>query len=290
MKTVQGIAVATVLGMLCLGCEDNTAPPPADFGPPTNVLAQSVSSSSVALSWGPPAGVSDSLVAGYIVTYGDVRDSIPGSPRQYAAVSLLSGSVSFTLQAVSRDGQYSNTTGKSWAPAARYDSVFSLYEYDVSQLLRNSALNIGTTQDAPSAVPVALAAQLPFDAYISGQGGQQLTLRGGQMYNSTYDPFLFADRADAAPSLNYFIDQFPSTYPRGEVTIRDNTIFYAKGTGNPGEIHYVRIHVRIGPGTYPNRTVIISLSVQKVPALQFALVVDGERGSAPLLPVAPVHS
>ena len=90
------------------------------------------------------------------------------------------------------------------------------------------------------------------------------------MFNTAYDPFLFADRADVAPSLDYYIDQFPTTYTRSEVVLRDNSIYYARGTGAPGEIHYVRIHVRFGPGTYPNRTVIISLSVQKVPSLQFA--------------------
>jgi hypothetical protein len=290
MRILQSLVVAVTLGMVAAGCEDNTAPAVAGFGPPTNVLAQSVNATSVGLSWGPPAGVVDTLVAAYIISYGDVRDSIPGSPRMYTAANLLQGIASFTLQAVSMDRQYSNTTGKSWAPAARYDSVFSLYEYDVSQLLRNSALNIGTRTEAPSAVPVALAAQLPFDAYVVGQGGQQLSLKGGQMFNTAYDPFLFADRADVAPSLDYYIDQFPTTYTRSEVVLRDNSIYYARGTGAPGETHYVRIHVRFGPGTYPNRTVIISLSVQKVPSLQFASSGGGELGSTPVSPLTPGRS
>jgi hypothetical protein len=290
MRILQAVAFAASLALVALGCEDNTAPPAAEFGPPTNVVAQSMSASSVGLSWGAPAGLADSLVAGYIIAYGDVRDSIPGSPRQYTALNLPSGIVSFTLQSVSMNGEYSNTTGKSWAPAARYDSVFSLYEYDVSQLLRNSALNIGSQTAPPSAVPVALAAQLPFDAYVAGEGGQQLSLRGGQLYNTAYDPFLFADRADVAPSLDYYIDQFPSSYTRGEVFLRDNTIFYARGTGDPGEIHYVRIHVRFGPGTYPNRTVIISLSVQKVPSLQYAYVGRGEGVSTTLVALSSIHS
>ncbi len=289
MKTLRLCAAVTVLAMTAIGCDDNTAPPPAGFGPPTSVLAQSVNTSAVALSWGPPAGVADTAVAAYIIAYGDVRDSISGLPRQYTAMNLVSGTVSFTLQAVSTEREYSNSTGKSWAPAARYDSVFSLYEYDVSQLLRNSALNIGSRTAAPSPVPVALAAQLPFDAYVVGQGGQQLTLRGGQLFNATYDPFQFADRADVATSLNHYIDQFPSTYTRGEVVLRDNTIYYARGTGDPGDVHYVRIHVRFGPGTYPNRTVIISLSVQKVPGLQFAYSGD-VGGAAMLLAPVPIRS
>jgi hypothetical protein len=290
MRILQALVFAVLLGIVALGCGDSTAPPPAEFGPPTNVLAQSVNSGSVGLSWGPPAGVVDTLITGYIIAYGDVRDSIPGSPRMYTAINLLPEIVSFTLQAVSTDREYSNTTGKSWAPAARYDSVFSLYEYDVSQLLRTSALNIGSRTEAPSAVPVALAAQLPFDAYVAGQGGQQLSLRGGQLFNAAYDPFLFADRADVAPSLDYYIDQFPTTYTRGEVVLRDNTIYYARGTGAPGEIHYVRIHVRLGPGVYPNRTVIISLSVQKVPSLQFAYSGHDEGGSANVLAYTFIRS
>lgn len=281
MKTLHVLAVAVVLCIAAPGCADNTSPPVAEFGPPTNVLAQSVNATSVSLSWGPPAGVTDTLLAGYIISYGDIRDSIPATPRLYTALNLAPGITSFSLQAVSMESQYSASVGKSWAPAARYDSIFSLYEYDVSQLLRNSALNIGTRTAPPTAVPVALAAQLPFDAYVQGPGGQQLVLRGGQLFNAAYDPFQFADRADVATSLDYYIDQFPTTYTRGEVAIRDNTIYYARGYGDAGDIHYARIHVRLGPGTYPNRTVVISLSVQTVPALQFALIGTRRGGPGP---------
>lgn len=290
MKTLHALVVVALVGIAAAGCDENTAPAPTAFGPPTNVLAQSVNASSVALSWGPPSGVTDTLVASYIVRYGDVRDSIPGSSRQYTARNLLPGIASFTLQAVSMAQEVSATTSKSWAPASRYDSIFSLYEYDVSQLLRNSAMNIGSKTSDPSAVPVALTIQPAFDAYLVGQSGQQLVLRGGQLYNATFDPLLFADRADVAPSLDYYIDQFPTTYTRAEVTLRDNTIYYARGTGDPGDIHYVRIHVRIGPGVFPNRTVIISLSVQKVPTLQFAHAGDGAGASDAVIPPAPIHS
>jgi hypothetical protein len=290
MKTILVSAATVSLCLAVAACSDNSGEPAASFGPPTNVLAQSVDEASVGLRWGPPAGVVDTAVRAYIVSYGDVRDSIPPTPRQYLASALPQGITGFTLQAVSSEGDYSTTTGKSWAPAARYDSVFSIYEYDVSQLLRNSAFHIGSRTSSPSAVPVALAAQLPFDVYLVGQGGQPLTLRGGQMFNSAYDPFLFADRADAATSLDLYIDQFPSTYSRPEVTLRDNTIYYGQGYGEAGEVNYVRIHVRLGPGTYPNRTVIISISLQKVPSLQYALGPGAGRGAAPSVPSGPLCS
>jgi hypothetical protein len=271
MKTLCAAGFVMVAGFGSWACGDNTAEPASGFGPPRNVLAQSVSASSVGLTWEPPAGTSDTLVAGYIITYGLVRDSVPGTVYAHIAGNLLPGSETFSMQAVSREGEYSSVTNKFWAPASRYDSVFVLYEYDVSQVLRYSAFNIGSRTDAPTPVPIVLAAQVPFDAYLVGQGGQQLSLKGGQVYNAAFDPFLFAERGDAAPSLDLYIDQFPSTYTRPEVLLRDNTIYYGRGIGNGTDMHYVRIHVRLGPGAYPNRTVIISLSVQKVPQLQYAL-------------------
>jgi hypothetical protein len=291
MKTLLTLAALAVLGMAVTGCSDNTASPAPDFGPPTSVLAQSLNTGSVGLSWSAPQGLADTALAGYIITYGDIRDSIAASPRLFAAVNLLPGVVSFTMQSVSMEGEYSSTVSKSWAPATRYDSVFVLYEYDVSQLLeRNSALSIGSRTSEPSAVPVGFAVQLPFDAYVVGQGSQPLALRGGQLFNATYPPFVIADRADAAPSLDYYIDQFPSTFPRSEVVIRDNTIYYGRGYGDGSEVHYVRIHVRFGSGTYPNRTVIISLSVQKVVGLQFALAAPGGRPTSVVSPPLLTHS
>ena len=171
MRTTPGSLWQRVsLGVVAAGCEDNTAPAPAGFGPPTNVLAQSVNASSVGLSWGPPAGVADTMLAAYIISYGDVRDSVPGSPRVYTAANLPQGITSFTLQAVSMDKQYSNTAGKSWAPAARYDSVFSLYEYDVSQLLRNSALNIGTPDRSALRGPRGACGAAPVRRVRAGSG------------------------------------------------------------------------------------------------------------------------
>jgi hypothetical protein len=82
--------------------------------------------------------------------------------------------------------------------------------------------------------------------------------------------------ATAATSLDTALSVFPAatSYVLGTVPVMDNIIYYVLVTGAANERHYARVHVRRPAGVYPNRSVEIRVSLQRVPWTPFAAGAD----------------
>lgn len=270
-----------MLTTLAVGCGDNlqTTAPVASFGPPTALRAFSRNQSSVTVQWSAAPGSSDSTFRGYIVQVGIRRDTLAKETLSFTATSLPLGESTFLISSLKTNGTHSDAATIRWAPAARFDSAYIVFESNTLASTRQEGFNVGTSTTDPSTMVIDLTdpvVQQTMDLYVNG-GTQQiqlpLTLWSAHLYFGNFNRTFFSTQTNASPTLDYPLSAFPSdiTFTKDSIAIVDNTIYYAKVIGDPQQINYVRIHVHIRPGTsFPNRVVEIRLSLQRAPGLLYA--------------------
>ncbi|RPH35211.1 fibronectin type III domain-containing protein [bacterium] len=112
-----------LLVLAIVGCGENqeSTSPSTQFGPPENLKALSVNSSTVGLQWTPPSGQPDSL-GGYVVQWGNNKDTLGKTAVSYLADSLTQGEKTFTVYARRVSGTVSDGAVIKWEPADRFDS------------------------------------------------------------------------------------------------------------------------------------------------------------------------
>ena len=280
MKKLPSIVVLLVV--LAFGCGDNlpTTTLGTSFGPPSGLKAFSVNQSAVSMQW---SGLTDSTLQGYIAQVGNRRDTLSRSTLVFVANGLLPGESAFSIYSLRNDGVRSNPATILWAPAARFDSAYTLYESNTLVSVRPEGFNVGTTTTNPSTLvldPTDPAVQQTMDFYLFG-GSQQiqqpLALWSAHHYIGTFNHTIFSTQTDVATTLDYPLTAFPSenTFTKDTIAVGDNTIYYVKVVGDPLQFNYARIHVRYRIGSaFPDRILDVRVSLQRVPGLQYAFKND----------------
>ena len=278
-----------LIATLAFGCGDNlpTPTPVTPFGPPTGLKAFSVNQSSVSIQW---SGATDSTVQGFIARVGTRTDTLSRTTLTYVANGLLPGEFAFLLYSLRNDGLRSDAATIRWAPAARFDSAYTLFESNTPISVRPEGFHVGsaTTNPLPMILdPANPALQQLMDFYIFG-GSQQiqqpLAMWSAHHYIGSFNQTLFSTRIDASPTLDYLLAAFPAedTFTKDTIAIADNTIYYVKVVGDPQQFNYARIHFRYRLGSvFPDRILEVRISLQRVPGLQYAF--DPRDNSGDLL-------
>jgi hypothetical protein len=283
MKTTMlGVAgVLTVLGLV--GCGENIEPSPIDLSPyyPQRLSALSVDSATVGLAWQQPEAVNDTILAAYIIEFAGRRDTVSKSTTDYTAAGLLPGLVNFVISPLAADGRRAQGATMLWAPAKRYDdSAYTMFEYNVSDLSRPSGLNVGTRLTNPESAPVVFAFQESMDLVLVGDAGTALRFQSAHLVTANWNVTLISTVTSPSTSLDYFLESYPadSTFTRTEALIQNNTIYYVLAEGDfPSERNHARIHVRVIPGSFPNRSIIVTISLQREPSVPFASALPEEK-------------
>jgi len=263
-----------------LGCGENLTGPGASFGPPRDVRALSVNESTVRLEWSPADGATDSAFQGYVVQWGANEVIIPKTTLTYNVSSLSPGETLFILYSRKTDGTRSDGAVIRWAPATRFSTVYSLFEYIQLDPSNISGLSVGTqTTDAfTMAVNGSVAPVL--DLYCFGGDGvveRPLSLWSASRFGGSFSPVRFSEIAHSSPSLDLPLSSFPdeTTFFKDSIAVQDNMIYYVRVVGDNLQVLYARLHVRVRSGTsYPNRIIDVQISLQRVPGVGYAQNVD----------------
>jgi hypothetical protein len=274
------MVVAAMLVLFFSGCGPNEGTDPAlsKIGPPQNLKSVSLNRTSVGLKWDLPQGASDSTFAGYAVQYGNRTDTLAKGSVAFAADSLAAAESAFIVSVRTRDGRSGDGASIRWAPAERFASAITLTEYTPVESSRLAGLKVGGKTTDPVAAAVNPATINTFDFYLYGGGSAPaalpLYLWSASLFSgATYRTTMFSSVQYSASTLDHYVDAFPapSTFTLSLVQVADNTIYYARIIGDvPSETHYVRILVQGTAGGFPARTVRVTLSLQRVPGLQYA--------------------
>jgi hypothetical protein len=273
-RLLSTVAVCT---FVLAGCGESIEPQPRPaFGAPLNVRALSVSDSVVRLSWSPPSGATASSMKGYQILYGSRQDTAQPTATSMAIAHLPPGEIGFILAAIMSDGSRSDAATIRWAPAARFDSGLTLTEYYPPEATRASGCDLGNRTANPTTLAISPSVQPLMDVYLTGEGGQALELRSASLYLGTWNVTAFSTVSTAAASLDTSLAGFPAatSFTLGTVPVVDDVIYYVLVTGATNERHYARVHVHGPAGAYPNRTVQLRVSLQRVPWTPFAAVTD----------------
>jgi Fibronectin type III domain len=268
------------------GCGDNLAGPPVSVSAPRNLKALSVDESTVFLQWNAPSDV-DSAFGGYRLEYGSDGIDLSRNQISYTATSLQPGEQVFTVFSLRSNGTKADGASIRWAPATRFDSVYSLLEYSQLQTGRASGINVGSVTTSPFTLEVNGSAANVLDFYLYGGDGfsqEPLALYAADQFAGAFRPTRFSTVTHSSSSLDLPLTSFPAdtTFIRESVPVASNTIYYARVVINAVEVHFVRIHVRQRAGTtYPDRVIELHISLQRVAGLLFA---DNGGESSRVLP------
>lgn len=288
----RAILPMSMLMTLVLGCGPNEATDPAlsRIGPPQNLKSVSLNKTTVGLKWDPPVGASDSSFSGYAVQHGNRTDTLSKATVTFAAESLAAGESAFIVSVRTKDGRSGDGASIRWAPAERFASAFTLSEYTPLEASRIAGLKVGGKNSDPAAVAVNPATVNTFDLYLYGGGSAPsalpLSLWSASLFaGSTYRNTLFSSIQHSSSTLDYYANAFPapSTFTLTSVQVADNTVYYARIVGdNSSETHYVRILVQGTAGGFPARSVRVTISLQRVPGLQYAAASTVDCPAGPL--------
>lgn len=243
------------------------------LGPPQDVRALSLNAGAVRLDWTAAHGASDSTFRGYVITWGTSSDTVSKSVLTYTADSLQPGETLFTLFSVKTDGTPSTPATIRWAPAARFDTPFTIVEYTNATPSAIAGFDVGTSNLPPSTLPIDQAAQATMDLYLfGGNGSTGLVLRSANLFSGTWNQTKFSTVTGKGPSLDVPLTAFPAigTFTLDEVTVVDSAIFYVRVIGNNASaLHFARIHVHVRAGSTP-RAVDLRVSLQRLTGLMYA--------------------
>jgi len=103
-------------------------------------------------------------------------------------------------------------------------------------------------------------------AFSGGSSGQQLALHSGSDFYTPWNITFFSTVTTTATSLDTALAAFPgdATFTELFIPVNDNVIYYARVSTSTSEVHYMRIHVNVSGGAYPDRSAVIRLSIQRV--------------------------
>jgi hypothetical protein len=291
---IQTAMVLCLSAMLC-GCGENVYDPsnPDRVNPPRNVEGLAWDSTGVSLQWLSGGDVPDSVIRGYRIEYNGLVDSVSRAQTTKILRQLPLGKTTFAVLTVLTNGVISDPATFQWAPASRFDSPpIIIYEDPGTDGTRPRGMRVGSKTTSPYAVVLATqnAAQV-VQLVLDGSGAQPLRLQSPTYVLQNALLTLFSSTSHASTSLNYYLSSYPTTYDRDDVPIIDNTIYYLRLRGDNGETNHARIHVHFTPGAaFPNRSVEIRVSLQRVAELQLARLESipaeaGQRLPVALLPV-----
>jgi len=280
--------------MLCAwallpGCGDNVYDPsnPDHVDPPRNLQALAWDTTSVGLQWLPPSNVVDSVIRGYRIAYNGLEDSVL-SPRTVVVLrNLPLGKSTFAVLTLLRNGVISQPVSIQWAPASRFDSQpVVIYEEVGTVGVLPQAMHVGSRTTSPYPVMLSIANAAVIQLVLQGSGGQQLKLQSPTYALQNANLTLFSSTSHSSQDLDYYLSTYPSTYDLDQIPVVDNTIYYVRLRGDNTETNYARLHVHVTPGTaFPNRSVVIRVSIQRQAELQFAQRAPEERGEARIAPL-----
>jgi hypothetical protein len=289
MKHVRALVLLSLLAAFSTGCGDNIEPViyAVTFGPPQDLKALSLTKSSISLSWSAGIGSDDPEFLGYIVEVDGVEDSLARTSLSYVADSLPPGPTSFVLYSYRSDGPRSNFTTIQWAPADRFNAPIVLKEYFIQEPQRMAGLNVGSQTTDPSAMqiePVDSTVISMMDVFLHGGSGfasDSLRLWSAHWFRADLRQTSFSTIVHQATSLDYHIASFPpsGTFTKDTISVTDNTILYARITGDDvPDTLYARIHIQVIPGPgFPNREILVRISLQRVPGVPYAHECDEGR-------------
>jgi hypothetical protein len=304
MKNLSSLYL--ILFVFACGCGDNIGNPPASIvlSPPQNLKALSLSSTSVRIEWSAPATGVDSTLLGYIVAGGGRTDSVSVTQRSIIKGGLLTGPSTFSVYAFKLDGTRSNAATITWAPAARFDSAYVLHEKNtvISQYM--DGLHVGSTATDPyTMVLEPTQPNVQQDLHLVLYGGSQqiqepLAFWSDHLFVGSFNHTFFSTQVDPSSSLDLPLASFPAeeTFTKDTIRIADNSIYYVKVIGDPGQVNYARIHVRYVLGSaFPDRRIEIRISLQRSAGVIIAgLTPDSESVQPRLLATQffafPIHS
>jgi hypothetical protein len=261
-------------------CEENLADPGGgDTVIQGGLTGLSVDASTVRFGWSAVHGVPDSAVLGYLATWPGGSDSLPPTARAIVIDSLLPGGILFTIQARLSGGTTGPAASIRWAPAARFDDPLTLLEYYATQPQRPSGLDLGGTTSNPTTLSVDPAdptVGLTLDLYLYGGEGEisdPLRFRSADFLVGSWNHTYFSTIVDSSSTLDLPLARFPAaeSFTLDAVPITQNSIVYARVTGNEGDVHYVRIHIGDISGSGRTRSVQVRISLQRVVGLLYAL-------------------
>lgn len=279
MKNLSPFVVLLIA--FSFGCGDNLQSPipVTSFAPPTNLRALSTNQSGIEVRWIAALNAADSSFSGYIAQAGNRVDTLSKTSLTFVADSLPLGVSTFSVYSLRSDGLRSDAATIRWAPSARFDSVYNVFENATPVSSRPEGFNIGTATTDPSVMAINLndpVVQQTMDLFFNGDSvetRQSLSMWSANLRLATLSRTLFSTRTDASPSLDFPLNAFPAenTFVKDSITVIDNTIYYVKVIGDPLQVNYARLHIRIKPGTaVPNRIIEIRVSLQRVPGLLYA--------------------
>ena len=264
-------------GFIALRCGNNiNNPSSSSLGAPQNLQALSYNDTTVALRWSTPAIGADSSLRGYTIQYGAVTDTVPKGTLSFLAAPLGPAQTLFKVMARDQQGNLSDAASIQWAPAARFDSAFVIFEYSLQSPDRVAGMHLGDVSTDPS--PMALSdvnAETNMDVYLLGESGQPLELRSANLYLGSWNTTLFSTQSDASQTLNLYLSAFPSggTFTQSSFAIDDNTIYYAvveRQLSQSVPKYFARIQIHMLGGSFPDRSIAVRISLQRTAGLSFA--------------------
>ncbi|HTO95370.1 MAG TPA: hypothetical protein VMM80_13345 [Bacteroidota bacterium] len=269
------VLIAAVI--LCEGCGNNLAGPSSSSSPlrpPSNLQALALDSAHVRLTWTAAQNAADTSFRGYVVAWGSTADTIAKSAVQFTAGPLARGQATFQVRSLLTSGQASDAATITWAPAWRFDaSPIVAEEFNSSLQSGTPGVSAGSATRNPAGVGFSdPSADSTMDFYLYGPAGGPLQLLSASVYNAGWHATFFSAQTTAAADLNTPLPAFPpdNTFALQAVTLSDNTVYYARISGNAGEVYYCRVHIHFTGGSFPNRTAEVRISLQKVPRLPYA--------------------
>jgi hypothetical protein len=287
-KKTALLAALTIV-VLFGGCGDNTGGPVGSVGIPKDLKAISLDQSTIQLQWSPPEGIVDSVFEGYRIQYLDRDETIPKTSLSYVAASLPPGDVVFTLFARGSRARLSDGVSIRWAPAARFDSMLVLTEYSSADLSLDCCLDMGSALRDPSVTSFSAPGARQFvhlylwgESTVAGQPASPLELRSPNLYSVSFNASLFSPVTHSASTLDYPLAEFPQEFSQQTMAVKDNTIYYVRILGENATVFYARLHVKVLGGAAPDRTIGVTISLQRVAALPLASRRGGARQSLAL--------
>jgi hypothetical protein len=283
MKRFSALCISGLTAALLSACGEHMDSPvyAVTFGPPQSLSAVSQSASSVTLHWQPGTGADDPTFLGYIVVINGTEDSIPKTELGYLASSLPAGPTQFVVHSYQSDGPRSDAASITWAPADRQEINAIVTEYFNQAPTRLSAFSVGSQTRNPMALPVTLSdtnITRAMDLLLHGSNGVvefPMALWSAHLFQVGLRRTMFSTVSDSSANLDFPRTSFPgeATFVADSVLVQHNRIHYVRITGDsPGDTLYARIHVSITPNRFfPNREIIINVSLQRTPGVPFAL-------------------
>ena len=300
MKTlVLRSLAALLLGAISLQCGNNNSTGPGStlVGPPVGLKALSVNSTTVSLQWSTPATGTDSTLAAFVLQRGPapnaVNDTVPAASLTFdeTGFPVGTGATPFAVISLRRDGSMSEPASITWAPAARFDSAYTITESTTRNPTRLSGIDIGSETRNPSTMPKADVGSASLeDFYLDGgegTGDLQLISASGVFPNQQT---LFSTVTSSSGSLDYYLSSFPAqqTFSLPQVPVTDNTIYYVQVVGDNGVTSsrlFARIQVHVLPYGSPDRAVEVRISLQRVAGILYAANVPAASPRSTLAPL-----